>query len=81
MHKKGGKLVADARKGQVALVESDDGFIAVQWFERVHADGIADQFTLAASPEVEQLVFQSEAKMDWVNQGRRILKLSFPDVS
>jgi hypothetical protein len=79
LNRKDGKLKADPRKGQVALVESDDGFIAVQWFARVNTDG--EQFRLENSPEVEQLVFQSEANMEWVNKDRRILKLSFPDVS
>ena len=76
-----GKLKADTRKGQLALVESEDGFVSVQWYERICADGNPDQFTLGDSTEVEQLVFQCEATMEWVNQGRRILKLSFPDVS
>lgn len=81
LNKLDGKLKADTRKGQVALLESDDGFVSVQWFERISTDGNADHFTLGDSPEVEQLVFQSEAKMEWVNQGRRILKVAFPDVS
>lgn len=80
LNRKDGKLKADPRKGQVALVESDDGLIAVQWFERIAVEGDANQFKLGDSPEVEQLVFESEAKMEWVNQERRVLKLCFPDV-
>lgn len=81
LRKQEGKLKADTRKGQVALLESEDGFVSVQWCERVSADGNPDQFTLGDNIEVEQLVFQCEATMEWVNQSRRILKLSFPDVS
>jgi hypothetical protein len=76
-----GKLKADTRKGQVAILESDDGFNSVQWFERMPVESGSQTFALKKEPEVDQLIFESEARVEWVDQSRRILRIFFPEVS
>jgi hypothetical protein len=76
-----GKLTADKRKGQVAIVKDDSGCTALQWYERVFAEGAdAESFTLAAEAEVEELLFEHQASCEWLKKDKRVLKVTFKDV-
>lgn len=66
--RKGGKLSADKRKGQVALVKTDQGITAIQWFERVPGSGGVDDFTLPEEHELEEVLPEFSASFEWFNE-------------
>ena len=81
MHREDGKLKADKRKGQVAVVRNDQGAVAVQWFERVFTDGAAaESFTLAEESELDEVLLEHRTHFEWLNKDRRVLKVVTKDV-
>jgi hypothetical protein len=53
----------------------------LQWFERVFADGAGpEEFKLADEPEVVELLFEHQARCEWLKKDRRVLKVAFKDV-
>lgn len=80
LSKKDGKLSADKRKGQVAIVRTDSGGILLQWFERVfHGDG-AEQFSLLEEAEFEHLLPELGVTFEWFKKDKRVLKAVFKNV-
>ena len=80
LSKKDGKLSADKRKGQVAIVRNDSGGILLQWFERIfHGEG-AEQFALAEEPEFEHLLPELGVTVEWFKKDKRVLKATFKNV-
>ena len=76
--KQDGKMKADKRKGQVAIVRNSDGCVALQWFERLAGEG--DAFTLPEEAEIDQIIFEFEGKFEWVSKEKRILAMKFKEV-
>jgi hypothetical protein len=82
MERVDGKLRSDKRRGQVAIVRNDAGATAVLWFERVFStDDEPQAFTLAEEADIDVMIFDFEAEFFWMNKERRVLKLSFKEVS
>ena len=78
--RKEGKLVADKRKGQVAIVRSDDGSVVLQWFERIAKEDGAAEFRLADEPETDRVLQERAVAFEWFKKDRRILKVEFKHV-
>lgn len=79
MHRKEGKLSADRRKGQLAIVQEDDDYVTLKWHERETIDPANGGIKLSLEAEVDQLIFPSEAIFDWVSKERRVIRVSFND--
>jgi hypothetical protein len=81
LHRREGKLAADKRKGQVAIIRNDQGCTELHWYTRIFAEGSGpEEFTLADEPEVEEPLLEFGATFEWFRKDRRILKLVFKDV-
>lgn len=65
---------------QVLVLQTEEaGLINVQWCER-DVDPTSGASTLHRSPVIDQIICEGEAKVDWVNKERRVLRIVFSEV-
>ncbi len=63
-------LKPDPRRGRIAVAQSDDGLIHVEWSER-NGDGSS----ATSTTELDSVIFPDEAKLEQVQVIRAIIKL------
>jgi hypothetical protein len=78
LNKRDGKLTADRRKGQVAIMRSAEGFLSLQWYERICPDRSSQEsFTLAEDAELDMILEERGVVFEWFKKDKRTIKAAF----
>jgi hypothetical protein len=80
LHRRDGKLTADRRKGQLAVIKSAEGFVVLQWYERKFQGDSPENFVLAEEAELESILEELSVTFEWFKKDNRTLKVVFRDV-